>query len=183
MVLKKELFYLTLRYNICILLMLIIFVKKNNDKLDRFLKKQLHKNFWQRINNKKATNCNLGGSVGGRLIEQKRQALFVSPFCILSKKEVNTSMKTSNCKPFAIQRIKTKDLWQSAFMLANGSQLQDLRLTEEGQKQVIVFILTGKNVNHLKREFTSGQAMCRVSILKASLMHLKDEMFKIMNSN
>ena len=33
--------------------MLIIFVKKNNDKLDRFLKKQLHKNFWQGINNKK----------------------------------------------------------------------------------------------------------------------------------
>ncbi len=100
-------------------------------------------------------------------------------------------MKNSNQKPFAFQRIKTKDLWQTAFMLAKGSQLQDLRLSDSGdigesttgKKQKIIFVLTGKNINHLKREFQSGQAVCRVRILKASLMHLKDEMFRIMNKS
>ncbi len=98
-------------------------------------------------------------------------------------------MKISNHKPFAVQRIKTKDLWQSAFMLSKGSQLHDLRLSDGGEigepttgkKQKIIFVLTGKNINHLKREFQSGQAVCRVRILKASLMHLKDEMSKHIN--
>jgi len=102
---------------------------------------------------------------------------------LVFKKEVNTSMKTSNYKPFAVQRIKTKDLWQSAFLLAKGSQLQDLRIKKEGHKQEIVFILSGENVNRLRREFTSGQAVCRVGILKASMMHLKDEMFRVMHNN
>lgn len=92
-------------------------------------------------------------------------------------------MKTSNPKPFAVQRIKTKDLWQSAFMLAKGSQLQDLRLNNDGRKQEVVFIFSGENVNTLRQEFQSGQALCRVGILKASMMHLKDEMFKIMHNN
>ncbi len=87
-------------------------------------------------------------------------------------------MKTSNPKPFAVQRIKTKDLWQSAFMLAKGSHLYDLRVKKDGHRQEVTFILSGENINRLKREFTSGQAVCRVGILKASMMHLKDEMFR-----
>jgi len=100
-------------------------------------------------------------------------------------------MKTSNHKPFAVQRIKTKDLWQTAFMLAKGSQLQDLRLSDSDEigestkekKQKIIFVLTGKNISHLKKEFQSGQAVCRVRILKSSLMHLKDEMLRVMHNN
>ncbi len=89
-----------------------------------------------------------------------------------------------------MMKIKTKDLWQTAFMLSKGSQLQDLRLSDSGEigesttkKQKIIFVLTGKNINHLKQEFQSGQAVCRVRILKSSLMHLKDEMFRVMHNN
>ena len=75
-------------------------------------------------------------------------------------------------------KIKTKDLWQSAFMLSRGGRLQALRVKEDGQKREVIFVLCGENINHLKQEFRSGQATCRVSSLKASMMHLKDEMFK-----
>jgi len=118
-----------------------------------------------------------------RLNDQKRREPFLYAFLHFNTKGGFDNMKISNHKPFAVQRIKTKDLWQSAFMLAKGSQLQDLRFSDEGTKQKIVFVLTGKNVNHLKQEFQSGQAICRVCILKASLMHLKDEMFRVMNPN
>jgi len=91
-------------------------------------------------------------------------------------------MKITNHKPFAIQRIKTKDLWQSAFLLAKGSHLQDLCVKTDGHRQEVTFILSGENINRLKREFTSGQAVCRVGILKASMMHLKDEMFRVIRT-
>ena len=91
---------------------------------------------------------------------------------------MNTSMKTANQKQFAIQRIKTKDLWQSAFMLSRGGKLKNLRIKDDGQRREVIFILTGENINSLKREFQSGQATCRVRSLKASLIHLREEMFK-----
>jgi len=75
-------------------------------------------------------------------------------------------------------KIKTKDLWQSAFMLSRGGRLQALRIKDDGQRREVVFVLCGENIIHLKQEFQSGQATCRVNLLKASMMHLKDEMFK-----
>lgn len=91
-------------------------------------------------------------------------------------------MKTSNHKPFAVQRIKTKDIWQSAFLLSKGVHLQDLRININGYRKEVTFIFSGENINRLRREFASGQAVCRVGILKASMMHLKDEMFRIIRT-
>ena len=88
-------------------------------------------------------------------------------------------MNTSNHKPFAIQRIKTKDLWESAFMLAKGGQLEDVCLRPNGRKREVFFILTGNNIQNLNQEFKSGQATCHIGSLRASMTHLKEEMYKI----
>ena len=77
-----------------------------------------------------------------------------------------------------LNHLETKDLWQSAFMLARGSSLEDIRTNGSGRREVY-FILTGDNILSLAREFRSGRAVCNVSSLKASMIHLKEEMYKI----
>jgi len=80
------------------------------------------------------------------------------------------------------QRVKTKDLWQSAFMLACGCDLVDVELkTKEYQarKPEVFFTLSGVNAEELSVLFQSGQASCHVGILRGSMMHLKEEMYRI----
>ena len=77
-----------------------------------------------------------------------------------------------------LNRLTTKDLWQSAFMLAGGSYLEDIELRNNGRKEVY-FVLTGDNIARLAREFRSGRASCNVNVLRASMIHLKEEIYKI----
>jgi len=77
-----------------------------------------------------------------------------------------------------LNRLETKDLWQSAFMLAQGSSLSDVNLRNNGKREVY-FVLTGDNIARLAREFRSGRASCNVASLRASMIHLKEEMYKV----
>lgn len=77
-----------------------------------------------------------------------------------------------------LDRLETKDLWQSAFMLAQGSSLEDLRVDANGRREVF-FVFSGDNILSLAREFRSGRAVCNVASLRASMIHLKEEMYKI----
>jgi len=74
--------------------------------------------------------------------------------------------------------IETKDLWQSAYLLAEGGWLDGVRVTRriDGKKEII-FRLTGNGVEDLSRQFVSGQAVCNVRKLKASVIHLKEVIF------
>lgn len=77
-----------------------------------------------------------------------------------------------------LDRLATKDLWQSAFMLAQGSSLDDVQTRNNGRREVF-FVLTGDNIARLAREFRSGRATCNVASLRASMIHLKEEMYKV----
>lgn len=76
-------------------------------------------------------------------------------------------------------KIKTKDLWQSAFMLAKGGNLKDVTLYRDNGKKEVMFIIGGDDIEELIREFRSGQATCSVARLRASMIHLKEEMYKV----
>jgi hypothetical protein len=78
-------------------------------------------------------------------------------------------------------QLETKDLWQSAFMLAQGSSLEDIRVKDNGRREVF-FVLSGDNIARLAREFRSGRALCNVASLRASMLHLKEEMFKVLRA-
>lgn len=80
-------------------------------------------------------------------------------------------------------KIKTKDLWQSAFVLAKGGELEEVQIDcDGGNRKEVIFILCGPDVTELSREFQSGQAVCNVARLRASMIHLKEQMFcKIRN--
>lgn len=80
-----------------------------------------------------------------------------------------------------LSRLETKDLWQSAYMLAQGSTLEDIQPRDNGKREVF-FIFKGDNLAILAREFRSGRAICNVSSLRASMIHLKEEMYKIINA-
>lgn len=75
-------------------------------------------------------------------------------------------------------KIKTKDLWQSAFVMAKGGELDGVQIDSNGgNKKEVIFILCGPDVVELSREFQSGQAVCNVARLRASMIHLKEMMF------
>ena len=73
--------------------------------------------------------------------------------------------------------IKTKDLWQGAYVLAEGGELEDVRLDKRKGKKEVIFIFTGSDVDKLAKIFQSGQALCNVTRLRASMFHLKDLIF------
>lgn len=77
--------------------------------------------------------------------------------------------------------LETKDLWQSAFLLARGADLLDVVLHPSNGKREVVFVFRGDQVHQHLREFKSGQAVCNITNLKASMNHLKDEMFRVIN--
>lgn len=77
-------------------------------------------------------------------------------------------------------KIETKDLWQSAYLLAKGSILEEIKLYANGRyRPEATFIIDGENTRIYLQEYRSGQAECKVSMLKASMEHLKEEMFRL----
>jgi len=77
-------------------------------------------------------------------------------------------------------RIESKDLWQSAYVLAKGGELEDVRIDgHNGRRRMAIFILSGPDVRELAREFRTGHALCDVVRLRSSMIHLKDLMFEM----
>ena len=75
-------------------------------------------------------------------------------------------------------RLKTKDLWCSAFVLAKGGELETIQINKNGgSKREAMFVLAGPDVTELSREYQTGHALCNVSRLRASMLHLKEQMF------
>lgn len=80
-------------------------------------------------------------------------------------------------------KIKTKDLWLSSFCLAKGAELDEVALNNNGQRRrEVVFIFRGSEVTQLQKEFRSGQAICNVARLRASMIHLKEQMYQLIRS-
>jgi hypothetical protein len=75
--------------------------------------------------------------------------------------------------------IKTRDIWQSAYILSKGIRLEDIRPSDKSDKLVTFVFKKTPEVYRLKREFMQGKAECNVSRLRASMLHLKQEVISI----
>lgn len=73
--------------------------------------------------------------------------------------------------------IKTKDLWQSAYVLAEGGKLTEVELVSRAGKKEVIFVFRGEELGELVQSFQTGSALCNVLQLKASMNHLKDLIF------
>ena len=74
--------------------------------------------------------------------------------------------------------IVTKDLWQGAYLLAEGGWLDGFHIRiKPDVKREYIFRLTGDGVEDLARRFKYGDAVCNVRKLKTHVSHLKQVIF------
>ena len=75
-------------------------------------------------------------------------------------------------------KVETTDIYQSAYLMAKGINLNSMNVLSGGKREKIVFILKGpKELGRLNRDFEQGKALINPVDLKKSILHLKDMMY------
>lgn len=78
--------------------------------------------------------------------------------------------------------LETTDIFRGAFLLASGGDLTGIRVRGNG-KRIASFLITGKDLDRLDRQYRSGQALVNPLQLRESLNHLRDVMFDKLRGN
>ena len=78
--------------------------------------------------------------------------------------------------------LETTDIFRGAFFLCKGSDLSDVRVRNNG-RQIATFLITGKDLDKLDREYRTGRALVNPLQLRESLNHLRDVMFEKLREN
>jgi hypothetical protein len=73
--------------------------------------------------------------------------------------------------------LETTDIFRGAYLLASGGDLAEIRVRNNG-KRIATFLITGKDLDRLDRDYRSGRALVNPVQLRESLNHLRDVMFK-----
>ena len=74
-------------------------------------------------------------------------------------------------------KIKVQDLYEGAYLLCRGFELQDLTVIGNNGKAIVSFIIGGNDVEATAQEYRSGRATANVALLKFTMEKLKDQMF------
>ena len=78
--------------------------------------------------------------------------------------------------------METTDIFRGAFFLCNGGDLAEVRVRKNG-KRIATFLITGKNLDKLDRDYRAGRALVNPLQLRESLNHLRDVMFEKLREN
>ena len=81
-----------------------------------------------------------------------------------------------------ITSFETKDIFRGAFLLCSGGDLTGVRVRNNG-KRIATFLITGKNLDKLDRDYRAGRALVNPVQLRESLNHLRDVMFQKLREN
>ena len=73
--------------------------------------------------------------------------------------------------------LETTDIFRGAYLLASGGDLAEIRVRNNG-KRIATFLITGKDLDRLDRDYRCGRALVNPVQLRESLNHLRDVMFK-----
>jgi hypothetical protein len=68
--------------------------------------------------------------------------------------------------------LETTDIFRSAFLLASGGDLTEIRVRNNGRR-IATFLITGKDLDKLDRDYRSGRALVNPVQLRESLNHLR----------
>ena len=69
--------------------------------------------------------------------------------------------------------IKTKDLWQASYIIAKGGVLNNVFIRPNGyNRPEVFFIIRNENMQKLLEEYRTGQAECKLSMLKVRITPL-----------
>jgi len=66
--------------------------------------------------------------------------------------------------------------------LCNGGDLSDVWIRNNG-RQIATFLITGKDLDKLDRDYRTGRALVNPLQLRESLNHLRDVMFQKLREN
>jgi len=78
--------------------------------------------------------------------------------------------------------IRTDDLFLGAYALAQGAELVGLETTGWNGRRLVRVRLRGRGLARCERRYRAGQAVVNVTVLKATLAHLKDLVFAELRS-
>ena len=78
--------------------------------------------------------------------------------------------------------LETTDIFRGAFFLCMGGDLCRIRI-KDNRRQIASFMIRGKNLNRLDREYRSGKALVNPLQLRESLNHLRDILFDTLREN
>ena len=74
--------------------------------------------------------------------------------------------------------ISIKDLYEGAFLLAEGFQLGRITILRNNGKKLCAFTFRGEGAQRASDEYRQGRATCNVALLKFTMEKLKDTMFE-----
>ena len=78
--------------------------------------------------------------------------------------------------------LETTDIFRGAFFLCMGGDLCRIRI-KDNRKQIASFMIRGKDLHRLDREYRSGKALVNPLQLRESLNHLRDILFDKLREN
>ncbi len=78
--------------------------------------------------------------------------------------------------------ILTTDIYEGAYLLSQGMQLEKLWLNGKNGKRSVVFEFIGPQVELLRKDYQKGRASANVTKLKQSITELKDRMFSLLRT-
>ena len=73
--------------------------------------------------------------------------------------------------------LETTDIFRGAFLLANGGELAEVRVRNNGRR-IATFLIAGEHLAELDRDYRTGRALVNPLQLRESLNHLRDVMFE-----
>ncbi|MFC1643469.1 hypothetical protein ACFL1F_00100 [Chlamydiota bacterium] len=79
-------------------------------------------------------------------------------------------------------RLLTTDLFEGAYLLSQGMELNDI-WTDTNGKRSVIFEFSGSNIEVLKNKYCQGEAQANVLTFKRSLNELKDRMFCLLREH
>lgn len=75
-------------------------------------------------------------------------------------------------------KVKTSDLYFSAYLMAKGIALEAMNIQTNGRRQKIIFTFNSQEkLDNLVRTFQNGKALINPIEFKKSILHLKDIMY------
>jgi len=74
--------------------------------------------------------------------------------------------------------ISIRDLYESAFLLAEGFQLGRITVIRNNGRKLCSFTFRGEGAQRASDEYRQGRATCNVALLKFTMEKLKDAMFE-----
>ena|SRR3989339_1856289 len=81
-----------------------------------------------------------------------------------------------------IETTETSDIFLSAFFLAMGSDLLEIKIVNTHQN-IASFLIAGNNLSKLDKDFASGKALVNPVLLRSSLNWLRDVLFEKLRKN